>query len=203
MRRACAEGGFAPPEIVDLLRGVASEVGGEAAWMMVVDGEGVGMISIKERDAKGRWDIGYGVAPSREGRGHATAAVAELRGSRQGTGATGLTAETLPGHSEPRRRAPAQRLSRASASSIIPRTVSWINGWWSGAVTDIDTLRADLLAQIDAAATPEAIEAVRVAALGKSGSVTGLLKTLGACRPRSARSKGRASTACVKPSPRR
>ena len=58
------EGGIAAAEIVDLLRGVAKEVGGEAAWMMVVDGEGVGMISIKERDAKGRWDIGYGVAPS-------------------------------------------------------------------------------------------------------------------------------------------
>ena len=70
------EGGIADAEIVDLLRGVAKEVGGEAAWMMVVDGEGVGMISVKERDVKGRWDIGYGVAPSREGRGHATAAVA-------------------------------------------------------------------------------------------------------------------------------
>jgi RimJ/RimL family protein N-acetyltransferase len=91
-----AEGGLAPPEIVDLLRGVASEVGGEASWMMVVDGEGVGMISIKERDAKGRWDIGYGVAPSREGRGHATAAVAALKDKANAHGATGLTAETLP-----------------------------------------------------------------------------------------------------------
>jgi RimJ/RimL family protein N-acetyltransferase len=91
-----AEGGLAPPEIVDLLRGVASEVGGEAAWMMVVDGEGVGMISVKERDSKGRWDIGYGVAPSREGRGHATAAVAALKDKARAQGATGLTAETLP-----------------------------------------------------------------------------------------------------------
>ena len=91
-----AEGGMAPPEIVDLLRGVASEVGGEAAWMMVVDDEGVGMISIKERDAKGRWDIGYGVAPTREGRGHATAAVAALKAKAKAQGATGLTAETLP-----------------------------------------------------------------------------------------------------------
>lgn len=91
-----AEGGLAPAEIVELLRGVAAEVGGEAAWMMVVDGEGVGMISIKERDAKGRWDIGYGVAPSREGRGHATAAVAELIGIAKAKGKSGLTAETLP-----------------------------------------------------------------------------------------------------------
>jgi len=91
------ERGIADREIVELLRGVAREVGGEAAWLMVVDGEGVGMISIKERDANGRWDIGYGVAPSREGRGHATAAVSALKGVARAAGATGLTAETLPG----------------------------------------------------------------------------------------------------------
>ncbi len=91
-----AQGGLFDREIGELLRGVAAEVGGEAAWMMVVDGEGVGMISIKERDAQGRWDIGYGVAPSREGRGHATAAVAELARIARERGASGLTAETLP-----------------------------------------------------------------------------------------------------------
>ncbi|MBS0479028.1 MAG: GNAT family N-acetyltransferase [Proteobacteria bacterium] len=91
-----AEGGLAAPDIVALLRGVAAEVGGDAAWMMVADGEGVGMISIKERDAKGRWDIGYGVAPSREGRGHATAAVSALKEIAHAAGASGLTAETLP-----------------------------------------------------------------------------------------------------------
>ncbi|MES2096395.1 MAG: GNAT family N-acetyltransferase [Pseudomonadota bacterium] len=91
-----AEGGLAPPEIVDLLRGIAFEVGGEAAWMMVADGEGVGLISIKERDSQGRWDIGYGVAPTREGRGHATAAVATLKAIARAKGARGLTAETLP-----------------------------------------------------------------------------------------------------------
>lgn len=90
------EGGITSPEVVELLRGIAAEVGGEAAWMMVVDGEGVGMISIKERDARGRWDIGYGVAPTREGRGYATAAVAALKAIAQTNGASGLTAETLP-----------------------------------------------------------------------------------------------------------
>jgi RimJ/RimL family protein N-acetyltransferase len=94
-----AEGGLAPDEIVALLRGVAAEVGpqidGEAAWMMVADGEGVGMISVKERDSRGRWDIGYGVAPTREGRGHASAAVAALKVIARGKGASGLTAETL------------------------------------------------------------------------------------------------------------
>ena len=90
------EGGIAEVEIVDLLRGVAKEVGGSAAWLMVVDGEGVGMISIKYRDPKGRWDIGYGVAPEREGRGYATAAVGALKTIAQAQGARGLTAETLP-----------------------------------------------------------------------------------------------------------
>ena len=50
-------------------------------------------------------------------------------------------------------------------------------------MSDIDTLQTDLLGQIAAAGTPDAIEAVRVAALGKSGSVTALLKTLGAMSP--------------------
>jgi phenylalanyl-tRNA synthetase alpha chain len=52
-----------------------------------------------------------------------------------------------------------------------------------GMVTDIDSTQADLLAQIDAAATPDAIEAVRIAALGKSGTITALLKTLGGMSP--------------------
>ncbi len=44
-------------------------------------------------------------------------------------------------------------------------------------------LQADILAAIAAAATPDALEAVRVAAMGKQGSVTALLKTLGGMSP--------------------
>ncbi len=90
------EGGLAPDEIIDLMRGLAAELGSDASWMMVADGEAVGMISVKERDAAGRWDIGYGVAPTREGRGHASAAVAALQEIARAKGARGLTAETLP-----------------------------------------------------------------------------------------------------------
>lgn len=89
------EGGIASRDILDLLRGVAAEVGGESAWLMVVEREAVGIVSIKKRDAQGRWDIGYGVAPEREGRGHATAAVAALKRIARAHGARGLTAETL------------------------------------------------------------------------------------------------------------
>lgn len=49
--------------------------------------------------------------------------------------------------------------------------------------TDLDQLRAELLASVDAAAGVDALDAVRVHALGKQGAVTGLLKTLGGMSP--------------------
>ncbi|MHA3840434.1 phenylalanine--tRNA ligase subunit alpha [Sphingomonas aestuarii] len=45
---------------------------------------------------------------------------------------------------------------------------------------DLDQLQADLLASIDASAGIDALESVRVHALGKQGAITGLLKSLGA-----------------------
>jgi phenylalanyl-tRNA synthetase alpha chain len=50
-------------------------------------------------------------------------------------------------------------------------------------MSEIESLQTTLLAAIDAAATPDALEAVRIDALGKQGSVTGLLKTLGQMSP--------------------
>jgi phenylalanyl-tRNA synthetase alpha chain len=50
-------------------------------------------------------------------------------------------------------------------------------------MTDTATLQNQILAAIDAAATPDALEAVRIDALGKQGSVSGLLKTLGQMSP--------------------
>ena len=50
-------------------------------------------------------------------------------------------------------------------------------------MSDIATLETDLLAAVSAAKDEAALEAVRVAALGKSGSVSALLKTLGAMSP--------------------
>ncbi len=46
-------------------------------------------------------------------------------------------------------------------------------------MTDIATLQSETLAAINAADSIDALEVVRVAALGKQGSVSGLLKTLG------------------------
>ena len=53
-----------------------------------------------------------------------------------------------------------------------------------------DADRADMLAAIGAARDETALEAVRVSALGKSGSVSALLKTLGAMTPDERKEKG-------------
>ncbi len=57
-------------------------------------------------------------------------------------------------------------------------------------MSEITSLRDGLLADIAAADTIYAVEALRVGALGKSGVVTGLLKTLGAMTPEERTSKG-------------
>jgi len=50
-------------------------------------------------------------------------------------------------------------------------------------MSDIAQLESEILASVTAAADEAALEAVRVAALGKSGSISGLLRTLGAISP--------------------
>jgi len=55
---------------------------------------------------------------------------------------------------------------------------------------DLDTLRDHLLTAIPAAASADALEALRVEALGKQGSVSQLLKTLGKMSPEQRQSEG-------------
>jgi len=50
-------------------------------------------------------------------------------------------------------------------------------------MADLDHLQTDLIARIAAADSLDALDAVRVAALGKQGAVTALLKTLGGMSP--------------------
>jgi phenylalanyl-tRNA synthetase alpha chain len=57
-------------------------------------------------------------------------------------------------------------------------------------MTEIPHLKAGLLAEIEKAHTADAVEALRVGALGKSGVITGLLKTLGAMTPDERQRKG-------------
>ena len=54
----------------------------------------------------------------------------------------------------------------------------------------METLENSLMAEIAAASDEQAIEAVRVAALGKKGSVSELLKTLGSMTPEERQTKG-------------
>jgi phenylalanyl-tRNA synthetase alpha chain len=56
--------------------------------------------------------------------------------------------------------------------------------------TDLEQLRGDLLASIDAATGLDAVEALRVHALGKQGAITGLLKTLGGMSPEERQEQG-------------
>src|SRR5712671_2621988 len=57
-------------------------------------------------------------------------------------------------------------------------------------MSDIDQLEQQILADIAAASDEAALEAVRVAALGKSGSVSALLKTLGTMTPDERKQQG-------------
>src|ERR1700743_1940854 len=60
------------------------------------------------------------------------------------------------------------------------------------AMTDLAKLEAEILTQIAAATNEAALEAVRVAALGKKGSVSALLATLGKMSPDERKTQGAA-----------
>ncbi|MFC3099740.1 phenylalanine--tRNA ligase subunit alpha [Altererythrobacter lauratis] len=57
-------------------------------------------------------------------------------------------------------------------------------------MSDIETMKSEALAAIAAAHEPAALEALRVGLLGKQGSVSALLKTLGAMSPEERQAKG-------------
>jgi len=57
-------------------------------------------------------------------------------------------------------------------------------------MTDLNQLERDLLTQVDAAGDEAALETVRVSALGKKGSVSELLKTLGSMMPEERKERG-------------
>ncbi|NNG69726.1 GNAT family N-acetyltransferase [Rhizobium laguerreae] len=72
---------IAPPEVLAMLNRLAADIGAEfspSAWMIVEDGEIVGLCSIVRVPHDGNIHIGYGVAPSRQGRGCTTRAIGQL-----------------------------------------------------------------------------------------------------------------------------
>ena len=57
-------------------------------------------------------------------------------------------------------------------------------------MTDIASLQSEILAQVTGAGDEAALEAVRVAALGKKGSISELMKTLGGMSPEDRKTQG-------------
>ncbi len=92
-----APGGIAPDDLLNMLRQLARDVGTQftpSAWWIIDDGEVVGLCSLKQPpDDAGYVEIGFGIAPSRQGRGAARRAVAQLR-SWADAASVHLTAET-------------------------------------------------------------------------------------------------------------
>jgi RimJ/RimL family protein N-acetyltransferase len=97
--RLC-DGPVAPPEVLAMLADLAERIGETfrpSAWMIVEDGEIVGLISpVDTLDLTDRsLRFGYGVAPTRQGRGAATRAVGNLIAwAREDDRVHALTAET-------------------------------------------------------------------------------------------------------------
>ncbi len=79
---ALPPGGLEVPEVLAWLARTAVAVeeatGRCGAWLVVHGDEAVGLISFKGPPHDGAIEIGYGIAPSRRRRGHATAAVGLL-----------------------------------------------------------------------------------------------------------------------------
>jgi RimJ/RimL family protein N-acetyltransferase len=92
------EGGIAPAEVVAMLRGMTAELAAATdrpvAWLIAEDDNAVGMTSFTMLGTDGLYEIGYGVAPSHEGRGVMTAAMAALLPILAADGHAGLTAAT-------------------------------------------------------------------------------------------------------------
>jgi RimJ/RimL family protein N-acetyltransferase len=72
---------LAPTEVLAMLRALASSITvnfAPAAWMIIEDAEIVGLCSIVCPPSDGQIKIGYGVAPTRQGKGATSRAIAEL-----------------------------------------------------------------------------------------------------------------------------
>jgi RimJ/RimL family protein N-acetyltransferase len=95
---AVCPGGLAPPEVMAIVADMAAKVradfAGDSAWLVVAQGEAVGLISYKAAPCDGVVDIGYGIAEARQGRRHASDAVRALADIGRATGIRMLTAET-------------------------------------------------------------------------------------------------------------
>lgn len=76
-----ADSAIAPLEVLQMLGDLAAEIGARfapSAWLIVEDGEVVGLCSLTRAPTDATLHIGYGIAPSRQRAGAATRAIAAL-----------------------------------------------------------------------------------------------------------------------------
>ncbi len=92
------EPNLAPPEILTMLRGVTAAIAASddrpVAWLVSESDVVVAMISFTKREANGRYEIGYGVAPAHQGQSVMTRALAVLLPLLAAQGHHGLTVGT-------------------------------------------------------------------------------------------------------------
>jgi RimJ/RimL family protein N-acetyltransferase len=94
-----AEPGWETPEVLQMLQAIAVNVRKDftpAAWLIVESGDVIGLCSIMNVLQSGETiEIGYGIAPSRRGRGAARRAVADvLAWAREDPRVARITANT-------------------------------------------------------------------------------------------------------------
>ena len=80
-RLIASESEIGPPEVLEMLANLAADIRRDfapSAWQICAGGEVVGLCSIVKAPVEGVIMIGYGIAPQRMGRGHATRAIALL-----------------------------------------------------------------------------------------------------------------------------
>jgi RimJ/RimL family protein N-acetyltransferase len=89
---------IAPPEVLRMLADIDARVDetfSPASWLIVEQGEVAGLCSVIRAPAGGVIDIGYGIAPSRQGRGIAGRAIGEIVAwARSSEQVVAITAET-------------------------------------------------------------------------------------------------------------
>ncbi|MHA4837562.1 GNAT family N-acetyltransferase [Sphingopyxis sp. MSC1_008] len=70
-----------PPGVLEMLAEIAAEVrqvSSPVSWLIIEENEVVGLCSITRPPKEGVIDIGYGIAPSRHGRGIASRAIGDI-----------------------------------------------------------------------------------------------------------------------------
>jgi RimJ/RimL family protein N-acetyltransferase len=75
------EGGVDDPVVLGIVRAITMrlhDAGSRASWLVVCNGEVVGLCSYRRPPADRCVEIGYGIAPSKRGNGYATSAVAAM-----------------------------------------------------------------------------------------------------------------------------